>query len=379
MKKISVIIALAVIVIGGLYFFSGGQENGPQELKTVKASKGDIRREIVARGTVIPEVEVVVKSKAGGEITGFPYNEGDKIKKGEVIVTLDPKTEKSRANQSEANVRVARAKLEKARTSLKDAEIKLQRSRNLYKEGIISRQELDDAEISLEKAKSDLKLGEAELAQAQEALNEALERLADTEIKAPFTGTILKKYVEAGQVISSTLSSASEGTQIFSMANLDRIYVNAQVDEVDISRIKNGQEAEIAVDSLPGMSFSGRVERIAPKGKVERTVTVFDVVVLITGENKDILRPGMTSDIKVLTDVIRDATLVPNEAIRLKDAKSGVYVLKNGKPEFVFIKTGESDGVVTEVTEGVGPGAELVISGMKPEAPKPQRRRFFFF
>jgi HlyD family secretion protein len=110
-------------------------------------------------------------------------------------------------------------------------------------------------------------------------LKEARERLADTSIRAPFTGTILKKFVDRGQVISSTISSASEGTQIFSMANLDKIYVTAGIDEVDIAKVRPGQAVVVTVDALPERRFEAVVERVAPQGRTERTVTVFDVVV----------------------------------------------------------------------------------------------------
>ncbi|MBI5468327.1 MAG: efflux RND transporter periplasmic adaptor subunit [Deltaproteobacteria bacterium] len=373
------IIVIAAAVLLGAYYFYGfdGNENSNEPLKTVKVQRADLRLEVVATGTVTPDVEVVVKSKAGGEITSFPFNEGDRIKKGETIVKLDPKTEETRTKQAEASVLISGAKLEKARVSLRDAEIKLKRGEVLFREGIISRQELDDAEITLEKSRTDLKLGEAEVLQATEAFKEAKERLDDTQIRAPFTGTILKKDVDAGQVISSTLSSASEGTPLFSMANLDNIYVNAHVDEVDISRISVDQTVTVAVDSLPGRSFKGRVERIAPKGKVERTVTIFDVVIIITDKDKEFLKPGMTSAVSILTDTVMDALLVPNEALRTKNGSTGVYVMKGASPQFVEVKPGKTDGISTEIKSGVNDGEEVVTSSLKQAEPRVKKRFFF--
>ncbi|MBI1912356.1 MAG: efflux RND transporter periplasmic adaptor subunit [Deltaproteobacteria bacterium] len=380
MKKWFAIVPIAAIVIGALiYLFTPSTKaTDPSEIKTAKIEKGELRLEVVANGTVTPEIEVAVKSKAGGEITNFPFNEGDIIKKGQVIVKLDPRTERARANQAEANLLIAKAKLEKAKISQKDSEIKLTRNKKLFEDGIISRQELDDSEITFEKSRSDVKLAEAELIQTKEALNEANERFDDTQIKAPFTGTILKKSVDVGQVISSTLSSASEGTQIFSMANLDKIFVNAQVDEVDIGRVKVGQAADIAIDSIPNKIFEGRVERISPKGKIERTVTIFEVVIMITDKDKGLLRPGMTSDVKILTELIKDVVLVPNEALKVKEKKTGVYTMKAGQPEFIQLKTGETDGIKTVVAEGIEPGTEVVTSGINTKPEKKNRKRLFF-
>ena len=368
MKKIAAVIIVAALIVAGVFIYLTSVKeagNGQLEVRTAKVVRGDLLIEVAASGTVTPDVEVIVKSKAGGEITSFPFNEGDIVEKGQAVVDLDPSTELARKNQAEANLMMAKAREEKASVALKDAGVKHRRHRQLYDEGIISRQELDDAEIVELKARSDVKIAEAERFQMSEALKEAQERLDDTRIRAPFTGTILKKFVDRGQVISSTLSSASEGTQIFSMANLDNIYVSAQVDEVDITRIEVGQSAAASVDSLPERLFSGVVARIAPKGKVDRTVTVFDVVVEITDEGKSLLRPGMTATVKMLVDRVDGALLVPREALKLKDGKPGVYVMKPAGPGWVPVTPGMTDGITSEVEGGLLPGDEVVVSDIE--------------
>ncbi|HBG46602.1 MAG TPA: hypothetical protein DDW94_06370 [Deltaproteobacteria bacterium] len=379
-KWYAIIAAVAAISAAALFALSGGdKEKDTEPLKTAKVAIGTLKMEAMANGTVNPEVEVVVKSKAGGEIIDFPFNEGDLVKKGDVVVRLDPQTEEARAKQAEAALLMSEARLEKAGISRKDADVRLQRQRRLFEEGIISRQELDDAEIGFLKAGSDVKLSEAELMQTKEALKEARERLADTKIKAPFAGTVLKKFVDRGQVISSTLSSASEGTQIFSMANLDNIFVTANIDEVDIARIRPGQQTVIKVDSLPEKEFAGVVERVAPKGRTEMTVTVFDVVVRVIDREKSLLRPGMTADVSIVTSVRKDALLVPREAVKTKGAKTGVYVVKGGEPEFVEAETGDTDGVATEIKGGVAEGAEVVTSPVNSENKKENGKRRLFF
>ena len=380
MKKIAAVIIVAALIVAGVFIYlTSGKEagNGQSEVRTAKVVRGDLLIEVAASGTVTPDVEVIVKSKAGGEITSFPFNEGDIVEKGQAVVDLDPSTELARKNQAEANLMMAKAREEKASVALKDAGVKHRRHRQLYDEGIISRQELDDAEIVELKARSDVKIAEAERFQMSEALKEAQERLDDTRIRAPFTGTILKKFVDRGQVISSTLSSASEGTQIFSMANLDNIYVSAQVDEVDISRIEVGQSAAASIDSLPERLFSGVVARIAPKGKVDRTVTVFDVVVEITDEGKSLLRPGMTATVKMLVDRVDGALLVPREALKLKDGKAGVYVMKAGKPGWVPVTPGMTDGIISEVEGGLLPGDEVVVSDIEKGGNNRKKRILF--
>lgn len=382
-KKVIIIVSAALGIAILVYLYTGSGSNGRaqgQEVTTAKVEKGDLRIEVLATGTVVPEVEVIVKSKAGGEIKSFPHHEGDIVGKGETIVSLDPATEQARTNQAEATLLASQARLAKASIADKDAKTKLNRAEGLYADGIVSRQDLEDAQILYEKAASDVKVAEAELAQAKEALREQRERLADTEVKAPYTGTILKKYVDVGQVISSSLSSFSDGTQIFSMANLDKIYVDAMVDEVDISKIVVGQEVNVSVDSLAGKAFAAKVERIAPKGEVQRTVTIFKVFVRIMDKDKALLKPGMTSDVSILIDIRKGVNLVPSAALKLKDKSTGVYVMEAGQPVWVEVNSGATDGRMTEVNGGLTPGAEVVTSAIKTSADKkPPTKRFGLF
>jgi len=379
MKKwLFIAIGLLIIAAAAFYLFREKGAVEAEPVKTAKAVRGDLKLEAMANGTVNPEIEVIVKSKAGGEIIEFSNNAGDIIKKGEVVVKLDPETEQARSKQAEAALLGAKARLERAKIALRDFDVKLGRQKKLFEDGIISRQELEDSEIAFQKAGTEVSIAESELMHSSEALKEARERLADTSIRAPFTGTILKKFVDRGQVISSTISSASEGTQIFSMANLDNIFVTAHVDEVDISRIAPGQAAIVKADSLPGREFSAQVERVAPKGRIDMTVTIFDVVVRVTDGEKALLKPGMSADVSITTSVKEDVLLVPRDAVKTRDDKlTGVYVMKAGAPEFVEASFGETDGERTEVKSGVAEGAEVVTSSVAPKKNNAKRRLFF--
>jgi HlyD family secretion protein len=192
-----------------LYYYWGPfyemEENTTAPLKTFTVEKGDLSVVVTATGTVKPNVEVEVKSKAAGEILSFPFDEGAGLKKGQVVVRLDPELEISRVNQARAELHIAEGKLERARVDRKDTELRLKRQKQLFEKGVISRQAYDDAVIA-------------------QQLKEAEDRLEDTEIRAPLGGTILEKLVEEGQVITSTISSVSEGTPLFTMADLSRIY-----------------------------------------------------------------------------------------------------------------------------------------------------------
>jgi HlyD family secretion protein len=378
-------ILLIVISIFAIFYFSGSVDNGNDltNFKTAVVKRDTLELTVAATGTITPNIEVEVKSKAGGEIINFYFQEGDTLRKGEVAVRLDPETEKSRVNQANANLLIAEAKLEKAKITLKDEELRLKRKKSLFEDKVISRQDLDNATLAVNRAGSDVKITEAELIRAQETLREAKDRLEDTEIRAPLSGTILKKYVEEGQVIASTTSSVSEGTLLFTMADLNRMYIEAMVDETDIGRIRPGQSVTMTVDAYRGKAFNGKVIRIAPKGRVESTITVFDVTVEVNDKDKGMLKPMMTSNAEILIDRRDDVLLVPSEAVRQKDEQTGIYRTSEGEPVWVSVHAGSSDSIFTEIEGDVREGEEVIVSGFEEKMVSSDRarnlRRGFWF
>lgn len=379
-------VLMGIVVLSALFYvFSSNNKNGDLEnLKTELIKKGDLKITVAATGVVTPYVEVEVKSKAGGEIVSFPFEEGDILKKGDVAVKLDPETEQSRVNQANADLLVADARLEKAQITLKDEELRLKRQRSLFEDKVISRQDLDNAVIAAEKARSDVKIAEAELIRAREALKEAKDRLKDTEITAPLNGTILKKYAEEGQVIASTTSSVSEGTLLFTMADLNRIYIEAMVDETDIGRIKPGQTVSITADAYLGKTFRGNIIRIAPQGRVESTITVFDVTIEVEDKDKTMLKPVMTANAEILIELTKNVLLVSSEAVRSRRDETGVYKIQEEEPVWNPVSTGKSNGILTEIYGDIKEGDEIVLSGIESnnqtkESARNLRRGFWFF
>jgi len=179
------------------------------------------------------------------------------------------------------------------------------------------------------------------------------------------SGTILIKYAEEGQVIASTTSSASEGTLLFTMADLNRIYIEAMVDETDIGRISPDQPVKITVDAYPEKIFNGKVIRIAPKGRVESTITIFDVTIEINDKNRKMLRPMMTANAEIVVDKQENVLFVPSEAVRQQGDRIGVYIKKDNKPIWTSVNTGSSDGMITEIHGDIKEGEEVVTSSME--------------
>ncbi|MEE8424132.1 MAG: efflux RND transporter periplasmic adaptor subunit, partial [Thermodesulfobacteriota bacterium] len=359
------VIFVAGYLVYSTYISSDKEDSSYKDIRTVKITKGDLKITVAATGRVKPDLEVVVKSKASGGIIEFSFEEGDVVKRGGVVVRLDPQIERSRLNQAKANLLMAEAKSEKAKISRKDARIRLERQRRLFADRIVSQQDLDNAQIVFEKSGSDIKIAEAEVMRLREALIEAEDRLNDTEITAPITGTILEKFVEEGQIITSGTSSTTEGTSLFNMADLNKIYISANVDETDVGKVQPGQDVSITADAYPGWSFNGKVIRIAPKGRVESTIIVFDVIVEVRDKEKSRLKPLMTANVEILTDLRKGVLLVSSEAVRVKSDIFGLYTMKNGEQTWVPLKIGETDGILTEIEGDVSEGTDAIVSEIK--------------
>lgn len=376
MKKWIWVITVAII-LSMLFFYlkSNNTTEISESFMTAPVTRGTLSLTVAATGTITPYTEVELKSKASGEIISFPFQEGDILSKGKVAVRLDPETERSRVNQANANLLIAEAKLEKAKITLQEEELRLKRQKSLFADKVISRQDLDNRTFSVGRAVSDVKIAKAELIRAKETLKEARDRLADTEIRAPLSGTILKKYVEEGQVIASTTSSASEGTLLFIMADLAKIYIEAMVDETDIGRIIPGQPVTISVDAYREKIFNGRVIRIAPKGRIESTITVFDVIVEVNDKDMKMLKPMMTANAEILIDRKVNVLLIPSEAVRQVKNKTGVYKALNNEAIWVPVSTGSSDGILTEIEGNISEGEEVIVSSIDSSMKSPGNSR----
>ncbi len=303
-KLITISVIVIVLALGGyLLFGRGTTEENPFQIKqiTAQAIKGDLVVSIHSNGTVTPVQTVEIKSKASGEIIEMPVDAGDHVTKGDLICRLDTTTVLNDYLQAEADLTVARVTVKKRQRDF-------DRQKVLFEKELVSQQQLDESELALEQAKSSL-------VRARAAFSTAEERYEDTEVRSPIDGTVLRRPVEEGQIISSGVSNVSGGTLIMHIAAMDSVYVVADVDETDIGRIELGQKVKVNADAFPEMEFEGKVLKISPIAKVEQNVTVFEVTTLIDN-SAGLLKAGMNSTIEVITAEAYGAVLVPNDAVK---------------------------------------------------------------
>ncbi|MGR3320049.1 MAG: efflux RND transporter periplasmic adaptor subunit [Candidatus Anammoxibacter sp.] len=367
-----IIILIAICSIGGivLFFVNGeadDQTNKDVKYKEIEVKRGPFRIMVTANGVVKPINRIEIKSKASGQIEALPVEEGDLIQQGALIAKLDQKEERTEVAQAQAELDIAQAELRQAQRAF-------ERRDQLYRDDHISISELDEIELTLAVARS-------ELVKAMTELDRAEERLSETIVSAPVTGIILQKYVEKGQIIVSGVSNVSGGTKIVDIADMSSVYIEAGIDEIDIGKVNVGQIAMVKADAYPRLNFSGKIVRIAPEAKIEQNVTLFDVIVEVTNTDGK-LKSGMNTDIEISIVNLEDVLLAPTMALQTtKDTEEQadekhVY-LKQGNG-FVLhkVKTGFSNFKQTVILSGLTEGSILgmpITSRLKGQNERLQR------
>lgn len=411
MKKTLFGVGVVLLLIGLYYYPSNDSVSVTQPIfKTSKVIQGDLSVQISATGIVEPNFKVEVKSKASGEVLSFPFNEGDYVKKGTLLLQLDKSDEKrnvakSRTELSSSSARLKKSKtalllqktkyatdlkssqseIETALTNLKESKDKLKRQSDLYEKKIVSQESLEAAvtlyKVNQEKLvqaetrhqmakdsvhditmkEDEIELVQSEVRRSEIAVDEAEERLEETEIFAPIEGIIIEKLVEEGQIIASGISNVSGGTAIATIADMSRLFIIADIDETDIGSIKIGHIVKITADAYPNKSFEGKVTRIAPQGLVENSITIFKVKIEVKGDGKTLLKPMMSANIDIVTHQAKNTLYASRAGIRKDETGKFVMLLKNNTPEKVRIETGIQNPIHAQIISGVAANDEIIL------------------
>ncbi|MEX0601753.1 MAG: efflux RND transporter periplasmic adaptor subunit, partial [Bacteroidota bacterium] len=287
-----------------------------QVQRLVTVTRGDLNLVVSADGVVQPINLVEVKSKASGQIVELTFEEGQEVQKGGLLIALDKTTAKNDFDQAKADLAVAESNAQQQENNFR-------RATELFQKSLISEQDRDQAELENVRAR-------AQLVKARAALSSADERLRDTRVMSPITGVILTKTVELGQIISSGVSNVGGGTLLATIADMNQVHVETNVDEVDIGRVVVGQSARVVADAYPDEPFTGEVIRIAPLGKTQQNVTTFNVIVLVRNLGGK-LKAGMSASVDIEIFRRQNVVLVPTEALKDPNTEQGQVILASIK------------------------------------------------
>jgi multidrug efflux pump subunit AcrA (membrane-fusion protein) len=398
--------ALATAGAGGWYAMSRPAATSGPAMALV--ARRDLSATVTATGTIKAMVgaEVKVGSRIPGRVEQLAVQVGDRVKPGQVIARLEQDdlraaVEKARADLAAATaklatvrngartqeIQTAEAALRQAEANRSLAQVNLDRYRQLYQDGGIALQQVDtaarDYDVSLAQVRTareqlslvrdkytpeDVQVAEAEVAQAKAALRIAEANLGYATITAPMGGVVASVSTQQGETVTSG-SAAAQAPTFVTIIDLNRLQVDAYVDETDIGKVRVGQAATFIVDAFPDKEFSGNVTAIYPKALIQQNVVTYDVVIIIDN-HEGLLRPDMTAN-TTITVAKRDKVLaIPNQAVRREEGDRVVFVQEGDRLARRAVKTGWKDKSYTEVLSGLREGDRVVAgeleNGMVP-------------
>ena len=403
-KKVIYFIVGAVVLIAILLGLSkagiiGNKDKGI-EVEISKADEITIVETVSATGKIQPEIEVKISSEVSGEIIALPVKEGQVVKKGDLLVKINPDLYTSGYNRTVAGLSQTKAGLSQADATFKEAKANYERNKTLFEKGIISKSEWDRAVSTFETAQASKQSAYYNVQSASATVNEAKDNLGRTTIYAPADGTISMLNVELGERVLGTQQMT--GTEILRVANLNNMEVEVDVNENDIVKISVGDEAKVEVDAYLKKEFKGIVTSISNSASSALTadqVTNFKVKVRILKESyQDLLvgkpdtyspfRPGMTATVDIITKRKEKVIGVPISSVVIKSDTSAVkkvemdmpaddeaakvapksdkkyecvFVKVGDKAKIRIVKTGIQDDTNIEITSGLKKGDVVII------------------
>jgi len=454
---LAILALVAIICIWVLIRNSAGLQLSTMQGKTAKLSRGSLTIPISANGIIEPKDRMTIKSEAGGTVAEIPFEVGQIVTKGELLIKLSPEDEqrvfdiatkalkttvinfkRAQANmyqREKVDLPSSIARLKQIQAELKYSQFAYDRTEDFKKAGHADEDEMeritsqhfslqarrDQAEAEVDRAKSNIELAQLDLEQAELAverakddLAEARERLAETEIIAPVGGMISKLYVKEGEVIVSGSRSLTGGTPLGTLADVGEFYVKALVDEADIGRVREiaplharpgysgeafagdsqnssdqahkepgpgedpekntveldsrlgfeqGTSVKVSVEAFPDDEFEGVIDLIEPEPQTGQVVISYIVRIRLTSANSDKLLIGMQANVQFVSQSVKNAILVPNEAVKYVASERGIYLQVDSEkvpgkkvPKFVAFRAGLDNGMYTEVISGLEEG-----------------------
>ena len=386
--NLKIVIPIAVVVIGALVvakkkgWIGGGADTVTVE--TGYAHRRTVVESVTASGKIQPEVEVKMSPEVSGEIIEVNVVDGQQVSEGDVLVKINPDLYESAITRARAAVNSAKAGLAQSSVALDEAKKLWARNKVLFEKGAISEQEYDAAQRAISVTELQEESAKYQLQSAEANLDEAYKNLKRTTIIAPIDGTVTQLDVELGERVVGTATMT--GTEMLRIADLNTMEVLVEVNENDIVKITKGDTALIEVDAFLGNSFRGVVSEIANSAKLALgaspdQVTNFEVKIRMINSSfaslepsygKNPFRPGMTATVEIITNKVRDALVVPIQAVTVRsdtssNAVSYERVLSEDIDEsfeVVFTPDGLKAGLLV-VESGIQDDEFIIVSGVE--------------
>lgn len=372
-SKIWIAVVVIVIVAVATWAMSGGKKEEDINFKEEKVALKTLQNSVTATGTIEAVTSVTVGTQVSGIVNKLYVDYNSQVKKGQVIAELDKTNLLSELNTAKAN-------LASAQSSLNYQAANMERYKTLYKKGLVSADEYENALLTYRQAKE-------QVASSKENVQRAQTNLGYATITSPIDGTVISKSVEEGQTVAASFNTP----ELFTIAkDLTNMQVVANVDEADIGGVKEGNRVTFTVDAYPDDTFEGTVKQVRLEATTTNNVVTYEVV--ISAPNADLkLKPGLTANVTIYTQEHSGVLAVANKALRFtptketvgKDmkivdckGKNKVWTLNGNTLTAHPVTIGQSDGINTEITKGLKQGdkivTEIVVNVPEEEDPQEQ-------
>ena len=385
------VIGVLVIVIALLVIFSGNKE-AITTVQTENVERRTITQVVSATGKINPEFSVKISAEATGEIVQLLVQEGDNVKKGQLLLRIKPDIYQAQKNRAEASLAQARSQLNVRKANLDQIESEYKRVQGLFDKGLASDADIEVARSNYLQRKGEYAGQQSLVQQTEASLNEAVENLNKTYIYSPLDGTVSKLDIELGERVLG--SGYSPGTELLTVADLTKMEATVNVDENDVVLVSVGDTANVKIDAFGDRMFHGIVTQIGNtavttgSGSQDEVVN-FEVKIKLPNESKEI-RPGMSCDADIRTETKHNVLSVPIQSVTARtdkpmiqtgeNAEAGeaqqnkpvstkvvkpkevVFIVKNNTANMKEVKTGISDDAYIEIESGLN-GGEQVVSG----------------
>lgn len=375
MKKILIFTALAALLVGIpiISKLTRGTDAKQVEVQTVELKL--IKSSILASGTLAYREQVQLRSEVIGQVTELHVEEADRVKKGDMVIVLDPKTYQAQVDQAEARVRIQQIAIERQRLLIKTLAARFERQKSMFAKNLVDEDSYEALESDLALSRVDLRSLQESLTQARAALDQAEDLLSKTRIRSPIDGVVIQLDLKVGETVIAGTTNIP-GSTMMVIADPSETLTEVQVDEADIAQVRVGQGADIFTAAYPDTPLSGTIQSIASVARQTpgQASLSFLVKILLDEQDALIIRPGMSVRADIYTQSSEETLAVPVQAVlydedldkdkktKDKEEQTYVFVMEDGKAVRKDVKVGISSDSDQEIIEGLKQG-ETVISG----------------
>ncbi len=367
---VSLSLVAAILLLGGALYWMFANGNSLAYV-TTSVSRGTVARAVSATGSVNPVLTITVGSYVSGVIQEIDCDFNTRVKKGQLCAKIDPRPYQTIVEQNRANLATAKAQLLKDQANLAYALASEARYASLIAQNATSRDSYDVAENALNQARAQVAVDQATIAERNAALDAAQVNLGYTNIVAPVDGVVVSRNVTMGQTVAASFQTP---TLFLIATDLSKMQVDTNVSESDVGAVGLGNQAPFTVEAFPDKTFQGVVSQIRQAPQTVQNVVTYDVVTTVPNPEL-LLKPGMTATVRIMTAVRNNVLRVPDQALRYVPGglsasnaqgappKPQLWVLRDGKPSRIEVKTGLDDDTFTEITDGdIRAGDSVIIS-----------------